>query len=359
MVLGIGRHRFEGRREIRHPVPPGFNLVGELFPRSILAEGSIGESSTIAVPASSAASFYNVKLMGEDRVRINRPITTPACRAEMVQPPWTAAKERPWRAASVNADRTRESPRPARDLGRDYQPDGRFREQPRAARPPASKIAPEAARIRSDSIPLPILDPTGQLPAAPSPPEPLRSGQQPALDQHQDDQEERRRDRGGDRARPGLPADAGGCPRPAGPGPGSSTHGFPDHDVLEAARRRRSPPAPGPGRSTAGNELGQKATEPGPIAAPIAPAPTQVAIARRSSPKVETINSSAATTATAPPMARTARPVRAARGRSPAQTRLPPAKTARPTGGRAAGTEPAGHVGGRHGEQGQDEVEDD
>ena len=70
---------------------------------------------------------------------------------------------------------------------------------------------------------------------------------------------------------------------------------------------------------------------PGPTAAPIAPAPTQVAIARRLSPKVETISSRAPTTATAPPIACTARPVRS--GPSPVarpQTRLPPANTARP-----------------------------
>ena len=66
-------------------------------------------------------------------VSASSPITTPAWREEIVQPPWIACGARPCSAVSVSAESTSARPEADQDLGREGEHDQRLGQQRQAA----------------------------------------------------------------------------------------------------------------------------------------------------------------------------------------------------------------------------------
>ncbi len=75
------------------------------------------------------------------------PTTTPACRAAIVQPPWTACGERPSRARSVSAESASPRPAPTRICGSTVHHHAEPGSTPSAASPPVTRTTPAAARV--------------------------------------------------------------------------------------------------------------------------------------------------------------------------------------------------------------------
>ena len=117
--------------------------------RSSFSSGLTEESRMTAVPASIASSRCSSMSAVKIGVSTSRPITTPAWRAEIVQPPWIACGARPPSAVSVSAESTSESPIPIRICGGRVSATSAFGRKARPASPPETRIAPAAARARA------------------------------------------------------------------------------------------------------------------------------------------------------------------------------------------------------------------
>src|ERR1700733_8537070 len=85
--------------------------------RPILSSGLTLESRITAVPALIASSRCWAMSAVKIGVSASSPITTPAWRAEIVQPPWIACGARPPSAVSVRAESTSERPMPTKTCG--------------------------------------------------------------------------------------------------------------------------------------------------------------------------------------------------------------------------------------------------
>ena len=130
-------------------------------------------------------------------VSASRPITTPAWRAEIVQPPWIACGARPPSAVSVSAERTSARPIPTRICGGIVSAIVAFGRKARPARPPETRIAPAAARARALGHELGRARLPSDRRQRHHRDDERRAdrAQAPAFDQQQDEQEERRGDR--------------------------------------------------------------------------------------------------------------------------------------------------------------------
>ena len=165
------------------------------------------------MPASIASSRCWAMSWVKIGVSASSPITTPAWRAEIVQPPCSACGARPCRAVSVSAESTSARPMPTRIWGGMRQHDLAFGSSARPPRPPATRIAPAAARVLRARH-------RGADPPADEGEErhhrddDRRADRRhpPAFDQQQDEQEER----GGDRRRDQRQGEVGEQVRAAG-----------------------------------------------------------------------------------------------------------------------------------------------